>query len=110
MISLDSKNHEAYYAKGNTLLEIEKFEEASNCFTKAIELDQKNSSYLICKGVCLKYLNKFNEAIKYFDQAISLKPDDANAHFSKGINHMKLFVWQFLKFNVFLNRQNFIQN
>ena len=76
----------AYYGKGKSLHELEKYSDAIACFDKAIRLDPNYAFAYTAKGESLQKLGKYREAIECFDKAIGLEPYDAFAHASKGIS------------------------
>ncbi|TFG20866.1 MAG: tetratricopeptide repeat protein [Promethearchaeota archaeon] len=49
----------AYHNKGNTLFELEKYEEALDCFVSAMNLDPENKYFLMMTG------NIYDKLIRY---------------------------------------------
>jgi tetratricopeptide (TPR) repeat protein len=70
--------------KGQSLLNLEKNEEAIDCFDKVIELDENNTDALVKKGVALERLRKLSEAIEYYDRAIAADSSITIAYLYKG--------------------------
>jgi len=68
-IELDPNYWNAFYNKGNLLLELNKNEEAIVCYNKVIELKQSNSDVYYNKANALKNLNKFQDAIECYNTA-----------------------------------------
>jgi tetratricopeptide (TPR) repeat protein/CheY-like chemotaxis protein len=64
-----------YYKYGN-------FEEAVQCFDRAIELDPKNWQAWNSRGICLKELGRYEEALQCFDRVID--SDDEEVFYNKG--------------------------
>ena len=70
--------------KGNHLVQERKYQEALDCYTKAIELD-KNDPILYSNRSAMYYnLNDFENALLDAEEAIYLKPDYAKAYLRKG--------------------------
>jgi tetratricopeptide (TPR) repeat protein len=64
------------YTKGINFESQEKYEEAIECFNRAIELDFFNDDFIYaCRGRCYQLLNKNELAIEDFNKAISLNPN-----------------------------------
>ncbi|HTY14973.1 MAG TPA: tetratricopeptide repeat protein [Methanoregulaceae archaeon] len=64
-----------YYKYGN-------FEEALQCFDRAIEIDPKNWQAWNSRGICLKELGRYEEALQCFDRVID--SDDEEVFYNKG--------------------------
>lgn len=70
--------------KGQTLLNLDRPEEAIGCFNEVIVFDPKNSEALVKKGVALERLRKLEEAIECYDQAIAANSSSTLAYLYKG--------------------------
>ena len=80
--------------KGNHLVQERKYQEALNCYTKAIELD-KNDPILYSNRSAMYYnLNDFENALLDAEEAIYLKPDYAKAYLRKGNALEKQYKYQ----------------
>ena len=66
--------------KGNQLVQERKFQEALECYTKAIEIDSKYSN----RSLMYYNLKDYDNAIKDADVAILLKPNHSKAYLRKG--------------------------
>jgi len=75
---------ESLYAKGTTLLKQGKYNEAIECYDKAIEIDPYHKEAWNGKGGALLALGKYNEAIECFDKVITIDPNLAYAWRNKG--------------------------
>jgi len=53
------------------------FDEANECYSRAIKLKQKDSEFWSRKGKVLDELGKFQEAISSHSKAIQLNPKEA---------------------------------
>jgi tetratricopeptide (TPR) repeat protein len=85
-MDLDPNNPIYWYNKGNNLIFdiyfeaddafwIGRYEEAIECYDKAIELDPSNPIYWDAKGWALYYyLERYEEALKCYDKATKLNP------------------------------------
>ena len=69
--------------KGNALLDLGRFEEAIECYDKAIELEPRNTSFLLNKGVVLMELDRFDEAEILFTIVLALDTSNDDARVLK---------------------------
>ena len=60
------------------------YNEAINCFDRAIQLDSKFANAYFNKGFSLDAIGKFKEAIDCYDKVIELNPNDADAFKNNG--------------------------
>ena len=70
--------------KGQTLLKLDKPEEAVVCFDEALAMDPGNTDLLVRKGAALERLQKMDEAISCYDQAIAADSSMTMAYLYKG--------------------------
>jgi tetratricopeptide (TPR) repeat protein len=63
---------------------LEKYEEAVECFDRVLDLQSNNSIALYKKGLCLLRLRRYEEAIAYCSKAIELEPNNVDALINKG--------------------------
>ena len=73
------KDAHAWYNEGKALFVQKEYNEAIQCFNKAIEL---NPSYELAwnnKGTTLYMLKRYNEAIKCFDEVLKINPNNETA-------------------------------
>ncbi|HEX4343885.1 MAG TPA: tetratricopeptide repeat protein [Verrucomicrobiae bacterium] len=79
--------------KGQSLLNLDKNEEAVSCFDEVIALDQNNTDALVKKGVALERMRKLDEAIACYDKAIAADSSVTIAYLYKGgvFNRMERF-------------------
>ena len=80
--------------KGQSLLNMDKTEEALACFEEALELESDNADALVKKGTALERLRKLNEAIECYDRAIEADGSMTIAYLYKGglFNRMERFT------------------
>ena len=70
--------------KGNQLVQERKFQEALECYTKAIEIDSKDPILYSNRSLMYYNLKDYDNAIKDADVAILLKPNHSKAYLRKG--------------------------
>jgi len=80
-------------AKGQSLLDLDKAEEALACFEEALALEPDHAEALVKKGAALERLRKLNEAIDCYDRAIKADSTMTIAYLYKGglCNRMERF-------------------
>jgi tetratricopeptide (TPR) repeat protein len=71
------------HARGRKLLGEERFADAIEPFTQAIQLDPSLALAYNGRGYALFRLRRYAEAIKDFDEAIRLNPNYANAYLNR---------------------------
>ena len=70
--------------KGNQLVQERKFQEALECYTKAIAIDSKDPILFSNRSLMYYNLKDYDNAIKDADVAILLKPNHSKAYLRKG--------------------------
>jgi tetratricopeptide (TPR) repeat protein len=65
----------SYQGLGNTLYDLERFEEAAQAFASATPLAPERAEYWESWGKCLFYTRKYDAAIEKLSKATDLKPD-----------------------------------
>jgi tetratricopeptide (TPR) repeat protein len=88
------KNVHLLLGKGQSLLNMDKAEEALVCFEEALALEPNNADALVKKGTALERLRRLNEAIECYDQAIAADGSMTIAYLYKGglFNRMERFT------------------
>ncbi len=71
-------------AKGQSLLSLDKPEEALACFDEVLELEQGNTDALLKKGEALERLRKLEQAIECYNRAIAMDSSLTIAYLHKG--------------------------
>jgi tetratricopeptide (TPR) repeat protein len=82
-----TSSHEStdvWYNKGSALINLGKYEEAIECFNRAIRIDANHADAWSNKGIALRNLGKYNEAIDSYNKAIEIDHNNANAWYHKG--------------------------
>jgi tetratricopeptide (TPR) repeat protein len=79
--------------KGQSLLSLDKAEEALSCFDEILALDANHPEALVKKGAALERLRKLDEAIVCYDRAIAADASLTVAHLYKAglLNRMERF-------------------
>ena len=66
-------------AKGESLMEDGKYNEALGIFEQALLLNQENPDLWNFKGVALRSLGRYEEAMECFNKSLEIDPRDKNA-------------------------------
>ena len=74
------KSAESYFDIGLSKFESEEYDEALECFQKALELDKQNPEIYIFIGVCKLSLEEHEEAIDYLHKAIMLDDSEPESY------------------------------
>ena len=87
---LQGDNNNIVYAKvwsnrGVALANLGKYQQAIECFDKAIEINPNDVNIWNSKGTAFHYQSKYQQAIECFDKAIEINPNDADAWYNKGV-------------------------
>ena len=72
------------FAKGQSLLNLDKIEEAVACFDQILALDPKHTETLVKKGEALERLRRAEEAVLCYDAAITADASMTIAYLHKG--------------------------
>jgi tetratricopeptide (TPR) repeat protein len=88
---LQAESNNIVYAKvwsnrGTALANLGKYQQAIECFDKAIEINPDDISIWNSKGTAFHYLSKYQQAIECFDKAIEINPNDADGWCAKGLS------------------------
>ena len=83
MLDVEPETAQEYIQKGTVLTITEQYDDALDCFNKAISLEKHNIDFLLNKGVVLMELGKFEEAIDSFNKVLLRNPDNEDAFFLK---------------------------
>lgn len=71
-------------SKGQSMLNLDKPQDALACFDEALGLDSNHAEALVKKGTALERLQKLDEAIQCYDRAISVDGSLTIAYLHKG--------------------------
>lgn len=75
---------EAHCNRGNVFHQLEKWEQALECFDVALGISPNDAFLHSNRGVVLKELGRLDESLASFDRAVALRPDHAAARFNRG--------------------------
>jgi tetratricopeptide (TPR) repeat protein len=83
-IEKQKREAKAWIRKGYSLERKEKYEEAIECYDRAIELDPESSDAWGAKGVALDHADQIEEALKCYNRSTEIRPKYAIAWSNKG--------------------------
>ena len=69
-LDINPNNDIVWQKLGNSYNRMHEWDEAINCYDKAIQLSPTVSEYYVSKGWLLKYMSKYDESIKTMEQAL----------------------------------------
>ena len=81
---------EAHFLKGQTLRQLEKYDEAIKEFDKVLSRESKNRDALYQKGKIFHILGKYRESLDLFDKVLEFRPRDNEVLEAKGRSHDEL--------------------
>jgi len=84
----DKVKAENFKADGNNLMKSEKFHEAIECYTKAINNDPNNAVYYCNRAAAYTKLNENESAIHDCEKAISIDPNYSKAYGRMGLVYL----------------------
>ncbi len=79
--------------RGNVWHALQRYRDAADDFTKAIELDPQNALAFNNRGRALAELGNHRQALEDATQAIKLDPTFAEAYNNRGVSHRQLGEW-----------------
>jgi len=76
----------AFYGKGLSLCELEKFDEGISALAQAVQLEPRNVDYLYVAGVCHEWKGRdsWKQAETYYLRALQLAPNQVQLHHKLG--------------------------
>jgi tetratricopeptide (TPR) repeat protein len=87
---LNSKNALELYNQGNTLIQLQRYQEALATYEKAIDIKSDYPQALYGKGKALFQLKKYQESLIAYDQAIQIQPNYLEAWTNRGFVLVRL--------------------
>ncbi|KAK9807977.1 hypothetical protein WJX73_009842 [Symbiochloris irregularis] len=84
---------EAFKAKGNAAFSAQRFEEAIDFFSQAIEVDSSNHVLFSNRSAAKASLKRFAEALEDAEQVVKIKRDWPKGYSRKGAAYMGLRKW-----------------
>ncbi|MES2636716.1 MAG: tetratricopeptide repeat protein, partial [Pseudomonadota bacterium] len=91
---MSPEHAEAYSSRGNALNQLQRFDEALQCYVKATGINPEYADAYHNQGITLVNLKRNKEAIASFEEAIRLNPSYAMAYFEKGNVELTLNFYQ----------------
>lgn len=70
---------------GNIYMDIHRFADAIEAYSKALEIDPNNVDVRVDMGTCYRSIGKSDKAAEEYRKAISINPNHANAHRNLGV-------------------------
>ncbi|MCJ7739884.1 tetratricopeptide repeat protein, partial [Candidatus Microgenomates bacterium] len=89
-VKLEPQDEDFGFQKGMSLIHHEKYDEAVECFDKALALRPDNVAVWASKCIALNSLNKFDEAVGCANSAIMKHPNNALIWYVKGNSLLNL--------------------
>lgn len=86
----DKIEAEKFKTEGNDLMKQEKYEEAIECYTKAIQKDGRNAVYYSNRAAAKSKVSKHEEALQDCVKALAIDPKYSKAYGRKGFAHSAL--------------------
>ncbi|CAD8167076.1 unnamed protein product [Paramecium octaurelia] len=80
----NDKQSDIYAAKGDILLNQQKYAEANIFYDKALELDSNHLQSQFGKGQYFRLIENYDDAIEWYDKVIKIKPNHINSIWGKG--------------------------
>ncbi|XP_028403093.1 small glutamine-rich tetratricopeptide repeat-containing protein beta-like [Dendronephthya gigantea] len=90
----DREEAEEFKTQGNNLMKDGKFEDAIECYDKAVKLDWTNAVYLCNRAAAYSKLGHHEEAVKNCKQSLELDPNYGKAYGRMGTAYMALEKYQ----------------
>ena len=72
--------------KGESLVLLDRYEEAMTCYDESIKINDKSAYVLFMKSKLLFDLKKYEESIQFCDKSIKIDPEDSDVLFLKVIH------------------------
>jgi tetratricopeptide (TPR) repeat protein len=81
----ESKKAVVWAEKGNLLLDLGRYAEASACYQRALEIEPENLVALINQGIVRQEEGNYEEAIDYYDRVLAIDDQRLEVWQSKGV-------------------------
>lgn len=89
-LEIDSFSLEAWMAKGGALTELERYQEAIECYDYAIAIQQDFADPYVLKANCLAQIDQMDEALNVSSEALAYAEGEQKAH----IHLMQMSIYQ----------------
>lgn len=84
-LRLDPSNNTSFNSLVLLLLDLKRYDDVTEMYKRRIGREVTISEVLMAMGKMLAELEKYNRSLVMFDELIRLDPNDAYAHFNKGL-------------------------
>ena len=84
-INLDSQKQIGLIGKGDCLRLMEKYEDAKNLYTKALQQRSHNLSILLRRAICNVELKRYDAALEDINKLLEGDPNNSEALYFKGL-------------------------
>jgi tetratricopeptide (TPR) repeat protein len=89
-IAADPKNTRVWIDKGNTLMRLNRSNEALSAYDSALTLESNVPEIWTLRGKALMALERYTEALESFDKALQIAPESPEAKYNRNITLEKL--------------------
>ncbi|CAD8129202.1 unnamed protein product [Paramecium sonneborni] len=83
-LSINPNQENAWANKEIALRNLNRYQEAINCYDQALSINSKDDNSWYNKGIALENLNNYQEAICCYEKALSINPTQDNAWTNQG--------------------------
>lgn len=83
-LALDENRHLAIFHRGNTLMNLGRYEDAAAEYENAIKLYDRQAEYYVGLGAALEALDKADQAIHWFRKSVKVNPEQDDAYYGIG--------------------------
>ena len=83
-LALDETRHMAVFHRGNTLMNLERYQDAAREYENAIRLFDRQAEYYVGLGAAMEALEKPDQAIHWFRKSVKINPEQDDAYFGIG--------------------------
>jgi tetratricopeptide (TPR) repeat protein len=90
VLQKDTKYAEAYHTRGQIYMAMHRYREAVDDLTTAESFNHRSIDIHIDRAAALFHVQDFDKANKEYDEILSMEPNNAPAHFGKGLTEENL--------------------
>ena len=83
-LALDENRHLAIFHRGNTLMNLGRFEDAAAEYENAIRIFDRQAEYYVGLGASMEALGKPDQAIHWFRKSVKVNPEQDDAYYGIG--------------------------
>lgn len=78
MLQSFAQNYKAAFKNGESLMNNQKYQDAINAFTDALNFDAKSTEALLARGTCFESLNNLKAALEDYNKASQIDPGNSD--------------------------------